>query len=102
MHRWCFKNRTKDSHAILTKKGDMFQRNGQIHGKEMNEIITKLKRGEEPSGIRVNEEDTQIAEHSEVQEALLEGLLQPHGILPNTKQDGTFQLLCENPNGLNN
>jgi hypothetical protein len=28
--------------------------------------------------------------------------LQPHGTLPNTKQDGIFRILCKNPNGLNN
>jgi hypothetical protein len=37
-----------------------------------------------------------------VREAILEGLLQPHGTPPNTKQDGIFRILCENPNCLNN
>ena len=35
-------------------------------------------------------------------EAIDAGLLQIHGTAPNTKQEGTFRLICENPNGLNN
>jgi hypothetical protein len=30
-----------------------------------------------------------------------EGLLQLHGILPNSKQEGIFRILCKNPNRLN-
>ncbi len=43
-----------------------------------------------------------MAEHTAVREAITKGLLQPHGTLPNTKQDGIFRLLCKNPNGLSN
>jgi hypothetical protein len=43
-----------------------------------------------------------MAEHAAVREAITLGLLQPHGTPPNTKQDGIFRILCENPNGLNN
>jgi hypothetical protein len=64
----------------LEKRADRFRRNRGIYGKEIKEIIAKLKRGEEPSGARVNEENVQIAEHSEVQEALSEGQLQLHGL----------------------
>ncbi len=31
-----------------------------------------------------------------------EGLLQPHGVPPNSKQEGIFRILCKNPNRLNN
>ncbi len=41
-------------------------------------------------------------EHAAVRETITKGLLQPHGTPPNTKQDGIFQLLCKNPNDLNN
>jgi hypothetical protein len=30
-----------------------------------------------------------------------EGLLQLHGIPPNSKKEGIFRILCKNPNGLN-
>jgi hypothetical protein len=35
-------------------------------------------------------------------EAVDKGLLQVHGIAPNSKQDGTFCLMCKNANGFNN
>jgi hypothetical protein len=41
-------------------------------------------------------------EQEAVKEAVDKGLLQPHGIPPNSKQQGTFRILCKNPNGLNN
>ena len=31
-----------------------------------------------------------------------EGLLQPHGVPPNSKQEGIFRILSKNPNRLNN
>jgi hypothetical protein len=41
-------------------------------------------------------------EHKKVMEAVGEGLLQVHGISPNTKQPGIFQLMGENCNSFNN
>jgi hypothetical protein len=35
-------------------------------------------------------------------EAVDKGLLQIHGIVPNSKQEGIFWLMCENTNGFNN
>ncbi len=35
-------------------------------------------------------------------EAVEEGLLQVHGIAPNSKQEGIFRVLCKNANGFNN
>ncbi len=43
-----------------------------------------------------------MAERTAVHEAITEGLLQPHGLPPNTKQSGIFQLVRENPNGFKN
>jgi hypothetical protein len=37
-----------------------------------------------------------------VLEAVEEGLLQTHGIAPNSKQGGIFRMLCKNGNGFNN
>ncbi len=41
-------------------------------------------------------------EHARVLEAVEEGLLQFHGIAPNSKQDGIFRILCKNANGFIN
>ncbi len=72
-------------------------------GEEMEEIIAELKEGtEERKDKSRPESNVHMAEHVAVREAIMEGLLQPHGTLPNTKQDGIFKMLCENPNGLNN
>jgi hypothetical protein len=35
-------------------------------------------------------------------EAVKEGLLQTHGVAPNSKQAGIFRVLCKNTNGFNN
>ncbi len=41
-------------------------------------------------------------EHARVLEEVEEGLLQTHGIAPNSKQDCIFRILCEKANGFNN
>jgi hypothetical protein len=41
-------------------------------------------------------------EHMRVMEAATEGLLQIHGMVPNTKQDEKFRIMGKNCNGLNN
>ena len=68
----------------------------------MEDIISKLNRTEGGDLTREMENSARMAEHKEVHEAITEGLLQPHGLLSNTKQDGIFRLLCENPNSFNN
>ncbi len=71
-------------------------------GEDIEEIIKKLQ-GEE--GNKRTEEGiagAQVSKQEAVKEAMKEGLLQPHGIPPNSKQDGIFRNLCKNPNGLNN
>ena len=40
-------------------------------------------------------------EHKRVMEAVTEGLLKIHGMASNTKQDGIFQIMGKNCNGLN-
>jgi hypothetical protein len=72
-------------------------------GEDIEEIIKKLQEEEGNEGSA--EEGTANAhasEHKAVKEAMEEGLLQPHGIPPNSKQEGIFRILCKNPNGLNN
>ncbi len=41
-------------------------------------------------------------EHQRVMEAVEDGLLQVHGLAPNTKQHGIFRIMGENCNGFNN
>jgi hypothetical protein len=68
----------------------------------MEELLERLQ---EEEGIEQAEEravSTQAAEQGAVKEAVYEGLLRPHGNLPNSKQHGIFRVLCENPNSLNN
>jgi hypothetical protein len=68
----------------------------------MEDRITELKGAEVERDDGDAESNAHAAEHAAVQEAITEGLLQPHGTSPNTKQDGIFPLLCKNPNCLNN
>jgi hypothetical protein len=86
----------------LGKRADRFWRNGWLHGEETEEVIMELKGVEEERGDGGIENNTRVAEHATVREAITKGLLQPHGTPLNTKQYGIFQLLCKNPNGLNN
>jgi hypothetical protein len=89
--------------TYLEKRADRFRRNGRWHGEEMEEIVTELKEGtEERKDEGRSESNAHMAEHTAVQEAIMEGFLQLHGTQPNTKQDGIFRILCENPNSLNN
>ena len=85
----------------LGKRAERFRRNWRLHGEEMEDIIMELKGAEEMRGDGDPESNACATEHAAVQEAINEGLLQPHSTLPNTKQDGIFRLLCKNPNGLN-
>jgi hypothetical protein len=64
----------------------------------MEEIIKKLQEEEGYNGTdegiacaRVSEQE---AVKDAVKEAMEEGLLQPHGIPPNLKQDCMFRILC--------
>ena len=68
----------------------------------MEELIKKLREEEGSNGTDEGIAGARISEQEAVREAMEEGLLQPHGIPPNSKQDGVFRILCENPNGLNN
>ena len=58
----------------------------------MEKIISELKGAEEGDVTREMEDSARVAERTVVHEAITEGLLQPHGLPPNTKQDGIFRL----------
>ncbi len=57
----------------------------------------------EIDGGRVQDkESTKSNKHKSVMEMVDKGVLQVHGIAPNSKQDGIFCLMCKNANGFNN
>ena len=62
--------------------------------REMKEELAEKEGGDQASG------STKAEEHARVLEAVGEGLLQTHGIAPNSKQAGIFRMLCENANGI--
>jgi hypothetical protein len=68
----------------------------------MEEIIKKLREEEGNIGTDEGIADARVSEQKAMKEAMEEGLLQPHRIPPNSKQDEIFRLSCENPNRLNN
>jgi hypothetical protein len=87
----------------LRIRADRFRKQGRLQEDEMEAIIREMKEelaekegGDQASG------STRAEEHARVLEAVGEGLLQTHGIAPNSKQAGIFRMLCENANGFNN
>jgi hypothetical protein len=87
----------------LRNRADNFRKQGRLLDEELEGIINKIKEGENfketnngRDGIAAKEE------HERVMEAMQEGLLQIHGMAPNTKQDRIFRIMGENCNGLNN
>ncbi len=68
----------------------------------MEEIIKELSKKEGNGGLEDRTKMARILEHEAVKEAIDEGLLQPHGTPPKSKQDRIFRILCKNPSGLNN
>jgi hypothetical protein len=75
----------------LQLQADWFRRHGKLWEDKMETIIEELKRdtvAEEDKGRE--EEAKRLEEHQRVLEAVNEGLLQVHGIAPNSKKDRMF------------
>ena len=76
----------------LRIKADQFRKQGRLQDQDLEEIISKIKAdeefkdGEENSKAETASKDKQ----KRVLEVVKEGLLQVHGIAPNTKQQGIF------------
>jgi hypothetical protein len=68
----------------------------------MEAIIRETREELEEEGGNRASGGTRAEEHARVLEAVEIGLLQTHGIAPNSKQAGIFRMLCENANGFNN
>jgi hypothetical protein len=88
----------------LRIKADQFRKQGRLQDQDLEEIINEIKAGKE---FKVGEKSC-IAETAAkdkqklVLKAVKEGLLQVHGTAPNTKQQGIFQIMGGNCNGLHN
>jgi hypothetical protein len=88
--------------GYLEKRANRFRKNERMRGKDIEEIVRQLHADEGSGGLADKTATVQASEHEAVKEAMEEGLLQPHGTPPNSKQDGIFRVLCKNPNGLSN
>jgi hypothetical protein len=87
----------------LRIKADRFRKQGRLQEDNLEQIIEDMKaEGQVEEGKVGDGETTADIELKQVKEAVGEGLLRVHGITPNTKQPGIFQLMCENCNGFNN
>jgi hypothetical protein len=81
----------------LRLQADRFRRQGRLQDDKMETIIEELTNDMEAD--RDGEQDSEATrsdkEHKRVMEVVDEGLLQVHGIAPNSKQDGIFCVMCE-------
>jgi hypothetical protein len=69
----------------------------------METIIEELKKDmETDGGWGQDKEAMRSNKYKRVMEVVDKGLLQVHGMAPNSKQDGIFCLMCENADGFNN
>ena len=87
----------------LRIRADRLRKQGRLQDKDLEEIIKDIKTGYEVIGNNKNSAEVMVKdEHRRVLEAVEEGLLQVHGMAPNTNQQGIFRILGENCNDLNN
>ncbi len=68
-----------------------------MHREEMEEIIAEIQERSDNLSNGDRSAAANAAEQRAVLEAVAEGLLQPHGTPPNSKQDGIFRILCDIP-----
>jgi hypothetical protein len=74
----------------LRLQADRFQKQGRLQEDEMKMIINEMRR--EMAGNKEGEQihgSAKAKEHARVMEAVEEGLLQVHGIAPNSKQEAS-------------
>jgi hypothetical protein len=88
----------------LQIRADRFRKQGSLREEDLEEIINGIK---ENKDIKDNEGDDKAAtaatdKHNTMLEAVEEGLLQVHGMPPNTKQQGIFRIMGKNCNGFIN
>ncbi len=88
----------------LRNRADRFRKQGRLQDEDLKEIISKIKAGKD---FKDNVEDRNGAtaakdKHDKVLEVVEEGLLQVHGMAPNSKQQRMFRIMGKNCNRLNN
>jgi hypothetical protein len=87
----------------LRLRADWFRRQGRLKDDKMETTIEELKKDMEvDGGWGQDKESTRSDKHKRVMEAVDKGLLQVHGITPNSKQKMIFHLMYKNKNGFNN
>jgi len=88
----------------LRIRAERFRKQGRLRDKDLAEIIAEIKATDKSTQDEMNKMETSTSadENKRVMEAVSAGLLQVHGIAPNTKQHGIFRILGENCNGFNN
>jgi hypothetical protein len=87
----------------LRRRANQFRKQGQLQDNNLKQIINDMKAEETlKEDNRVNGDIAALGENKRVMEAIKEGLLQVHGIAPNTKQPEIVHFLGENINGFNN
>ncbi len=87
----------------LQYRADKFRKQGRLQDEELEDIINKIKEGDDIMKTNNGRSGTAATEeHKRVMEAVTEGLLQIHKMAPNTKHDGIFRIMGKNCNKLNN
>jgi hypothetical protein len=88
----------------LRIRADQFRKQGRLQDKDLEEIIVDIKGADDLKADKAVGATTGAGndKHLRVLEAVEDGLLQTHGIAPNTKQQGIFCIMGENCNGFSN
>jgi hypothetical protein len=75
----------------LRYQADKFRKQERLQDKELEDIINEIKEGGHSKKTDNNIDGMADKDkHERVMEAVKEGLLQIHGKVPNTKQNGIF------------
>jgi hypothetical protein len=88
----------------IRDRADRYRKKGRLQDEDLEEIIKEIMAGKDFKDDAEDRIGRMAAkdEHDKVMEAVEEGLLQVHGMAPNSKQDGIFWIMGENCNRLNN
>jgi hypothetical protein len=84
----------------IRERADRFRKEGRLQDEDLEEIIKEIKACKD---FKNNAEDgigrmAAKDEHDKVMEMVEEGLLQVHGMAPNSKQYRIFRIMGENCN----
>jgi hypothetical protein len=89
--------------GYLRQQAERFRKQGRLQEEDVETIIEEMKEKMGTTDIGEEEKEANRSDkHQQVMEAVNKGLLQIHGIAPNSKQDGVFRIMCKKVKGLNN